>query len=148
MNGCLGLKPWPDVRLVLARLNDSGMRLALLSNFTPVMFEPVVKSSVLKGSFDPLLSTEVVQTYKPDPRAYQLALDAFKLEREQIAFMAFGGWDAPGARTFGFPTFWTNRHKLPAEELGIAPDASGVTLDGLPKFVGIADYSRALARGR
>jgi 2-haloacid dehalogenase len=86
-----------------------------------------------------LLSTDAVQTYKPDSRAYQRAVDAFRLERDQIAFVAFGGWDAAGARTFGFPTFWTNRQKLPAEELGVTPDGSDMTLDGLPKFVGIGD---------
>jgi 2-haloacid dehalogenase len=35
-------------------------------------------------------------TYKPDHRAYQVAIDAFRLEREEMRFVAFAGWDAAG----------------------------------------------------
>ena len=70
-----------------------------------------------------MISTDTVQTYKPDPHAYQLGIDAFKLQRNQIAFAAFGGWDAAGAKWFGYPTFWVNRLSLPVEELDARPDA-------------------------
>ena len=30
------------------------------------------------------------------------------LRRDEIAFAAFGGWDAAGAKSFGYPTFWGN----------------------------------------
>jgi 2-haloacid dehalogenase len=139
MKAYLDLKPWPDVPPVLAAMKESGIRLALLSNFTPLMLEAVAKSSMLDRSFEHLLSTDVVRTFKPDPRAYQLAIDAFKLDREHIAFVAYSGWDAAGARTFGFLTFWANRQNLPSEELGVAPDASGATLEGLPQFLATRD---------
>jgi len=47
--------------------------------------------------------------YKPDPHAYHLAIKAFRLRHEAIAFVASAGWDAAGARTFGYQTFWANR---------------------------------------
>jgi 2-haloacid dehalogenase len=137
MAGYLELKPWPDVPPVLSVLKQSGIRMALLSNFTPAMLRAAAQSSRLESLFEHQLSTDTVQTFKPDPRAYQLAVDAFKLPREQIAFAAFGGWDAAGARIFGYPTFWSNRQNLPAEELGVNPDASSATLDGLLEFVGV-----------
>jgi 2-haloacid dehalogenase len=46
-------------------------------------------------------STDMVRAYKPDPRAYRMAIDGLKLQREEIAFAAFGGWDAAGAKVFG-----------------------------------------------
>jgi 2-haloacid dehalogenase len=46
-----------------------------------------------------------------------MAVDAPKLRREEILFAAFGGWDAAGAKAFGFPTFWVNRMGSPLEEL-------------------------------
>ena len=61
-----------------------------------------------------------------------MAIDAFSLPREEIAFAAFGGWDAAGAKAFGYRTYWTNRLKLPVEELDTRPDAIG---DGLPGLV-------------
>jgi 2-haloacid dehalogenase len=75
------------------------------------------------------------RTYKPDPRAYQLGVDAFRLGREEILFAPFAGWDAAGARAFGYPTFWVNRLGLPAEELGEVPDAMGKDLTELVRFV-------------
>jgi len=77
----------------------------------------------LQRLFDYVISTHNIQTYKPDPRAYQMGIDAFKLPRNQIAFAAFGGWDAAGAKWFGYPTFWVNLMSLPVEELDARPDA-------------------------
>ena len=85
--------------------------------------------------FKHVLSTDRVQTYKPDPHAYQMALDAFQLKREEILFVANAGWDAAGAKWFGYPTFWVNRLHLPAGQLDVTPDAMGVDLDDLVKFL-------------
>jgi len=82
-----------------------------------------------------VLSTDRIRTHKPDPRAYQMAMDALKLPREGILFAAFAGWDAAGARWFGYPTIWVNRLDLPAEELGISPDATGRDLTDVVRFV-------------
>ena len=64
-----------------------------------------------------------------------MGVDAFRLAREEILFAAFGGWDAAGAKGFGYPTFWVNRLGLPAEELGVVPDAVGGSLTDLVTFV-------------
>ncbi|XXY46335.1 hypothetical protein WME91_40680 [Sorangium sp. So ce269] len=64
-----------------------------------------------------------------------MALDAFRLERDEIVFVPFAGWDAAGARWFGYPTFWVNRLGLPAEELGVSADATGASLADLVEFV-------------
>lgn len=54
----------------------------------------------------------------------------------QILFVAFAGWDAAGAKRFGYPTFWVNRLGLPPEELGASPDGTGANLMDLTGFVG------------
>jgi 2-haloacid dehalogenase len=101
MQAFLGIKAWPDALPALQSLKASGMRMALLSNFTPAMLDAAVGNSGLQGIFEPHLSTDRVRAYKPDPRAYQMGIDAFGLKREEIAFAAFGGWDAAGAKVFG-----------------------------------------------
>jgi 2-haloacid dehalogenase len=68
MKAYLALKPWPDVPPVLAALKESGIRLALLSNFTPLMLESVVKSSMQERLFEHLLST--VQESDRSPSAH------------------------------------------------------------------------------
>lgn len=50
-------------------------------------------------------------------------------------FAAFGGWDAYGAKSFGYTTYWVNRFNLPVEELGIAADRTSNNLEGLLNFV-------------
>jgi 2-haloacid dehalogenase len=136
MQAFLSLKTWPDALPALQSLKASGMRIALLSNFTAAMLDAAVRNSSLQGIFEVLLSTDRVRAYKPDPRAYQMGIDAFGVKREEIAFAAFGGWDAAGARVFGYPTFWVNRMNVPLEELGFVPDATGATLRDLANFVG------------
>jgi 2-haloacid dehalogenase len=116
-------------------MHGIGLRLAFLSNFTPAMLATLTQYAGLEELFEPALSTDAVRAYKPDPRAYQMAVDAFKLQRDDIAFAAFGGWDAAGAKAYGFSTFWVNRLGLPAEELDTKPDASGPRLGDLAEFV-------------
>jgi 2-haloacid dehalogenase len=135
MQAYLRLKAWPEVPSVLHSLQEMGIRLAFLSNMTAKMLEAGIENASLKDTFEHVLSTDRVRTYKPDPRAYQLAIDAFKLKREEILFVAFAGWDAAGAKWFGYPTFWVNRLALPEEELGVTADATSRDLKDLVSFV-------------
>jgi 2-haloacid dehalogenase len=64
-----------------------------------------------------------------------MAVDALGLRPEEIVFAAFAGWDAAGAKAFGFPTFWVNRMDVPLEELGSSPDGIGATLHDLASFL-------------
>lgn len=136
MSTYLKLQAWPDVVPVLKTLKAEGIRLGFLSNFTPEMLDSDIKSAGLDGFFEQSLSTDKVKTYKPDPRAYQMAINAFGLQRKDIVFAAFAGWDAAGAKSFGYTTFWVNRLKLPAEELD-SPDAEGESLNDLLHFISV-----------
>ena len=99
--------------------------LAPLANFTPDILERAVSNSGLAGAFEQVISTDRKKTFKPDPRAYQLGVEAFRLKREEIAFVASAGWDVAGARWFGYPTFWVNRTGAPPEELSAAAHGMG-----------------------
>ena len=135
MQGYLELKAWPDALAALNGLKASGLRMAFLSNFTAAMLDQAVKNSGLEGIFDDHLSTDRVRAFKPDPQAYRMAMSAFRLRKEEIAFAAFAGWDAVGAKWFGYPTFWVNRAHVAAEELGVVPEEVGKDLNDLATFV-------------
>jgi 2-haloacid dehalogenase len=135
MQTYLRLKAWSDVAPALAQLREAGIRMAFLSNLTGAMLDAAVRNSGLEGFFEDHLSTDKVGAFKPDPRAYQMAVDAFNLRKEEIAFAAFAGWDAAGAKWFGYPTFWVNRLNLPVEELAVVPDGIGSGLGDLVEFV-------------
>jgi 2-haloacid dehalogenase len=111
------LEAWPDARATLAMLRASGLRLAPLANFAPGMIDALLEHAGLDEAFDERISTDRARTYKPDPRAYALGESVLRLPRSEIAFAAFGGWDAAGAQWFGYPTFWVNRLSAATEEL-------------------------------
>jgi 2-haloacid dehalogenase len=135
MHSYLELQAWPDVRASLEVLRSAGVRMAFLSNLTASMLDSVLQNSGLREFFEPHMSTDSVGAYKPDPRAYGMALTAFGLSRQHIMFCASASWDAAGAKWFGLPTFWLNRSKQPAEELGVQPDAMASTLPELVDYV-------------
>jgi 2-haloacid dehalogenase len=138
MQAYLEPSAWPDAPPALCSLKEAGFRLALLSNMTSKMLEAGVRDAGLEGVLEHVLSTDRIGAHKPDPRAYGMAMDAFGIGREAILFAAFAGWDAAGAKWFGYPTFWVNRLDVPREELGVAPDATGRDLPDLLDFVRVA----------
>jgi 2-haloacid dehalogenase len=135
MNAYRHLTPWPDTGHALRQLRASGVRVITIANFSPSMLRANADNAGLTTLFDALVSTDENHTYKPDPRAYQLGVDRLGLARENIVFAAFGGWDAAGAKSFGFPTVWVNRFMQPHEELGLRPDRTVTDLNGLLDFV-------------
>jgi 2-haloacid dehalogenase len=135
LDSYLAMTAWPDVKPAMEELKREGYRLALLSNATPEILRAGVEHSGLQGTFDHVLSTDRLKTYKPDPRAYQMGVDAFALDRSEIAYVAFAGWDAAGAGWFGYTTYWANRMASAEECLGVAPDATARDLTGLADFL-------------
>ena len=136
MDAYLHLGAYPDVRPALTAARDAGIRLAVLTNLSPRMLDAAVDSAGLADLFEHRLSTDAARTYKPDPRAYRLSVDAFGLAIEEIGFVASAGWDAAGAKASGHLTFFVNRPGQPLEELGVRPDGVGATLADLPAFLG------------
>jgi 2-haloacid dehalogenase len=131
----LSLTPWPDAHQSIAELRDAGLRLAFLSNMSNQMLDGGARRAGFREQFDAVLSTDRVRAAKPDPRAYQLAVDEFRLPKNEIAFVAFAGWDAAGASWFGYPTIWTNRGAAPADHLDASPTLVCSTLSEVVGYV-------------
>jgi 2-haloacid dehalogenase len=124
MNAYRELPLWPDTYEALTELRRLGVRLAFLSNFTAGMLDANLERSKLRKSFEEHLTTDRVSAFKPSPHAYQMGIDHFGFQREEIAFAASAPWDAVGAKWFGYPTLWINRAKASEESLGVTPDVT------------------------
>jgi 2-haloacid dehalogenase len=135
MDVYLTLDPWPDAAPTLRILRESGLQLAFLSNMTATMLEDGIARAGLGGLIDHVLSTDTVKAFKPAPRAYALGPSALGLPTESILFVASAGWDAAGARWFGYPTYWVNRGGAPPEHLGAHADGMGPDLGSLVQYV-------------
>lgn len=108
---------FPDAAAAFPRF--AGRRLAILSNGSPDMLEPLVAQSGLR--LDAVLSVDAAKVYKPSPQVYDLAVAALGIPRERIGFVSSNCWDALGARAYGFVTFWVNRGGAPLDRLGVQP---------------------------
>jgi 2-haloacid dehalogenase len=117
------LKPFPEVRAVLESLARKRA-LAILSNGHPEMLDAVVDHNGLRGHFrGGVLSVHPARRFKPDPAVYRIAEETLGVPRALVGFVSSNGWDAAGARSFGFRAFWVNRGAAPVERLGVRPEA-------------------------
>jgi 2-haloacid dehalogenase len=120
MDEYLRLATFPETLKALARFG--ARKLAILSNGSPAMLDPLVRNAGLASAFSCVLSVDALKVYKPDPRVYRLAVDALSVPAANIGFVSSNCWDACGAKSFGFTTFWINRGGAPVDALGVAPD--------------------------
>ncbi len=133
MDAYLHLKPYAEVPEVLRDLKH--LPLAILSNGSPAMLEPLVRNANLQDRFAHVMSVDALRCFKPDPRVYQLAVDKLNVPIASIAFVSSNGWDIAGCGAFGFKPIWVNRSGQPLEKLGVIPAATISTLKDLPRYV-------------
>ena len=128
MTEYLSLAPYPEVPQALARLKQ-GRKLAILTNGSPDMIEPLVRNRGLQQTFDAVLSVDALRIFKPAPAVYAHAVERLATAARDIGFVSSNCWDAIGAKAFGFTVFWINRAGAPVDRTGFAPDRILAGLD-------------------
>lgn len=132
------LAPFPEVPAALDELSKHRP-LAILSNGHPEMLEALIEGSGLRYRFrGGVISVHAARVYKPDPKVYRLVEDRLGVPRNMIGFVSSNGWDAAGAKSFGFRTYWVNRGGAPVERLGVRPDEVVADLAGVVSLLGPA----------
>jgi 2-haloacid dehalogenase len=96
--------------------------LAVFSNGSPNMLEPLLENAGLKDMFHHVITVDDVQTFKPSPSVYEHARQKTGFNKKEILFLSSNTWDIAGAKNFGFQTAWINRNQGVMDELGVAPD--------------------------
>jgi len=135
MQAYLRLATFPEVRDTLHTLQGRGVKLAILSNGAPAMLRDLVANSGLASLIPEVLSVDELAVYKPAPAVYRLAVDRLGVPAATIGFVSSNCWDAAGAKSFGFRTYWVNRAGAPLDGLGFAPDHELRSLAVLPALV-------------
>lgn len=114
---------FPDAGPALEALSQAHT-LAILSNGHPEMLLAVVDHNDLGHRFaGGVLSVHEAGVFKPHPSVYRVAEEHLAAPRDRIGFVSSNGWDAAGAKAYGFRVFWVNRGGAPVERLGVEPDA-------------------------
>ena len=100
------LEPWPDTLPGLLRLKRR-YTLATLSNADMAALVRMAKHR--NFPWDVILAAELAQTFKPDPKVYQIAARYLGLKPEEILMVACHKYDLRGAKTQGFRTAFVAR---------------------------------------
>ena len=101
-----GIRPLPGVKSTLARLQQSGLPLAVLANceLDGAGLAQQLGRIGLEGLFAAVLTSRELQRAKPDPATYRAAAQALGLPVERIAFVGHDTEELAGARAVGMPT--------------------------------------------
>ena len=116
------LSPFTEVRDTLKKLKQSNYKLAILSNGTPDLLNELVVSNQLKDIFDDIFSVEEVGIFKPDSKVYDLPINKYNIEKNEVLFLSANTWDVSGAGNYGYNTVWVNRNNNIFDKLDFKPN--------------------------
>jgi len=116
------LSPFTEVRDTLKKLKQSNYKLAILSNGTPDLLNELVVSNQLKDIFDDIFSVEEVGIFKPDSKVYDLPINKYNIEKNEVLFLSANTWDVSGAGNYGYNTVWVNRNNNIFDKLDFEPN--------------------------
>ena len=116
------LSPFTEVRDTLKKLKQSNYKLAILSNGTPELLNELVVSNQLKDIFDDIFSVEEVGIFKPDSKVYDLPINKYNIEKNEVLFLSANTWDVSGAGNYGYNTVWVNRNNNIFDKLDFEPN--------------------------
>ena len=115
------LSPFKEVPKTLKTLKEKKFKLAILSNGTPALLNQLVKSNHLDNLFDDLFSVEDVSVYKPSSKVYDMPIQKYHIEKNEVAFLSANTWDVSGGGNYGYNAIWVNRNKNIFDNLDYKP---------------------------
>ena len=120
---------WPDVAEATATLRRHRL-VAGLSNGDLDALAPL--ANVNRISWDVVLSTGAVETYKPAPAAYEYAIRTLGIDPTRTLFVDSHPWDLRAATQHGFRTAYVGR---PGAERPTEDDRFDIEVDGLMQLI-------------
>jgi 2-haloacid dehalogenase len=125
VRGWRQLRPWPDTRAGLDRLRGAHLT-ATLSNGHLALLADLLKFADLR--VDAVLSAQLADGYKPDPRTYLTALRLLDCPPAQAAMVACHNGDLRAAAALGLRPFYIERPMEwgPAGSPETAPHVDGL----------------------
>ncbi len=124
----LALKPWDDAPAMLGALARTH-RLGIVTNCSERLGRAA--AGLFDVPFETVVTAEAAGVYKPNPRPYQVALEALGLPPQKVLFVAGSGFDLIGTARVGLDTYWHNRVGLQAPAGAPKPKLQARTLEGV-----------------
>jgi 2-haloacid dehalogenase len=104
-------KPFPDTVQSLKQLKEK-FQLAIISNVDDELFS--ISNKLLEVEFDFIVTAQQLESYKPDHRNFQKALEIFNIGKEEHLHVAQSVYhDIVPANQLGLNKVWVNRYAEP-----------------------------------
>ena len=117
LNLYLKLEAYPEVKVLLTKLKQRGLRTGILSNGSMKMLNSAVDNANIREYLDEILSVEECEIYKPSSKVYDLVKIKMQINKENVLFFSSNAWDMHAASNYGFKTIWVNRFNNKLERL-------------------------------
>ena len=128
------LSTFSEVKGVLNELKKKNYKLAILSNGTPSLLNELVKSNNLDNIFNDIFSIEEVKVYKPHPKVYNIPIQKYRIQKNEVAYLSANTWDVSAGRNYGFNPVWVNRKNSIFDKLDYVPKYQ---IENLSKLIDI-----------
>ena len=128
------LSTFPEVKEVLNKLKEKKYKLAILSNGTPALLNELVKSNNLDNIFNDIFSIEEVKVYKPHSNVYNIPINKYKIQKNEVVYLSANTWDVSAGGNYGFNPVWVNRSNSVFDKLDYVPKYQ---IENLTKLIDI-----------
>ena len=128
------LSTFSEVKGVLNELKKKNYKLAILSNGTPSLLNELVKSNNLDNIFNDIFSIEEVKVYKPHPKVYNIPIEKYQIQKNEVAYLSANTWDVSAGGNYGFNPVWVKRSNSVFDKLDYVPKYQ---IENLSKLIDI-----------
>ncbi len=135
LNLYLKLEAYPEVKDLLKKLKQRGLKTGILSNGNMKMLNSAVDNANLREYLDEILSVEECKIYKPSSKVYDLVKIKMQIGKENVLFFSSNAWDMHAASNYGFKTIWVNRFNAKLERLPGKPIDIVNSLDKIDEII-------------
>jgi 2-haloacid dehalogenase len=112
--------PFPEAEEAVAKLRSAGIGAGVLTNSSTATARSLLAGSGLE--LDPVIGTDQVRAFKPDPRVYRRAVEASGHAAGEVVLITAHAWDAIGAKRAGLNAAWVSRRERLRPQVDPAPD--------------------------
>ena len=103
------LPAYPDARPALAKLDDTGATIAVLTNGSEASTRRLLDAAGLEERVAEIVSAADVELYKPHPAVYRHAEERIGLDAKRTTMISAHAWDVAGAKRVGWDAIWIDR---------------------------------------
>ena len=135
LNLYLKLEAYPEVKVLLTKLKQRGLKTGILSNGSMKMLNSAVDNANIREYLDEILSVEECEIYKPSSKVYDLVKIKMQINKENVLFFSSNAWDMHAASNYGFKTIWVNRFNGKLERLPGKPIDIVNSLDKIDEII-------------